>query len=61
MSITTKTAPDFFALCDRIKRGEIRLRSLAWGKRNGWWVFELLDPPDTEPKTANEVLKRLLK
>ncbi len=60
MEVETRNAPDFFALCERIKRGEVRLISVTVGERNGWYVFNLADPPKPEPATANEVLKRLL-
>lgn len=61
MKVETQTAPDYFALCERIKQGEVRCRAVEVGKRNGWYVFELIDPPEPEPTTANEVLKRLLR
>lgn len=48
-------------MCEKIKRGEVRCRAMEVGKRNGWYVFELIDSPEPEPTTTNEVLKQLLR
>jgi len=61
MTIETRTATEFAETAQRVESGELQLRSLSVGRRNGWYVFELIDPPEPEPTTPNEALKRLLK
>lgn len=61
MKHETRTATEFFELCRRIDAGEFSLRAVTVGRLNSWYIFETIDPPEPEPTTPNEVLKRLLK